>query len=76
MQGTSVTGAMVFVAAGFLTGSELLDWLHLTVNDTNVSALAEATLVVVLFTDASRIDLHRCGATSRFLRVSLASGSR
>ena len=58
MQGTSVTGAMVFVAAGFLTGSELLDWLHLTVNDTNVSALAEATLVVVLFTDASRIDLH------------------
>jgi sodium/hydrogen antiporter len=58
MEGTPITGAMVFVACGFLTGSELLGWLHLTINDTNVSALAEATLVVVLFTDASRIDLR------------------
>ena len=58
LEGTSVTGAMMFVAAGFLTGAELLDWLHLGINDTNVSALAEATLVVVLFTDASRIDLR------------------
>ena len=58
LEGTSVTGAMMFVAAGFLTGAELLDWLHLGINDTNVSALAEATLVVVLFTDASRIELR------------------
>ena len=57
LEGTSVTGAMVFVAAGFLTGAELLDWLHLGINETAVSALAEATLVVILFTDASRIDL-------------------
>ena len=57
LQGTSVTGAMIFVAVGFLTGSELLDWLHLGIAESGVSALAEATLVLVLFTDASRIDL-------------------
>ena len=57
LQGTPITGAMIFVAAGFLTGSELLDWLHLGIAESEVSALAEATLVLVLFTDASRIDL-------------------
>src|SRR3954452_22120342 len=58
LDGTSVTAAMVFVGAGFLLGPEGLDWLHVTFGHDTVSALAEATLVVVLFTDASRINLR------------------
>ena len=56
LRGTSITAAIVFVAAGFLFGSEGLGWLHITLGQDAVSTLAEATLVVVLFSDASRID--------------------
>jgi NhaP-type Na+/H+ or K+/H+ antiporter len=55
---TPITAAIVFVAAGFLLGGEGLGWLKLSFNEHGVSVLAEATLVVVLFTDASRIDLR------------------
>ncbi|HTN79217.1 MAG TPA: cation:proton antiporter [Acidimicrobiales bacterium] len=57
LQGTSITAPMVFLVLGFVTGSEVLGWLDLTIGHDAISALAEATLVVVLFTDASRIDL-------------------
>ena len=57
LQGTSITAPIVFVVAGFLFGAEGLGWLHVTLGQDAVSTLAEATLVVVLFTDASRIDL-------------------
>lgn len=53
-----ITAAIVFVAAGFVLGAEGLGWLKLSLNEQGVSRLAEATLVVVLFTDASRIDLR------------------
>jgi NhaP-type Na+/H+ or K+/H+ antiporter len=49
---------MVFVGAGFLVGSAGLAWLQLESDHHTVSALAEATLVVVLFGDAARIDLR------------------
>ena len=58
LRGTSITAPMVFVGAGFLFGSEWLGWLHVTLGQDAVSTLAEATLVVVLFTDASRIDVR------------------
>ena len=58
LRGTSITAPIVFVGAGFVFGSELLGWLHLALGQHAVSTLAEATLVVVLFTDASRIDLR------------------
>ncbi|HWS46390.1 MAG TPA: cation:proton antiporter, partial [Acidimicrobiia bacterium] len=58
LTGTAVTAAMVFVAAGFVLGTEGVDWLHGTFSQHSVSVLAEATLVVVLFVDASRIDLR------------------
>ena len=58
LHGTSITAPMVFVVAGFVFGTEGLGWLHLTLDQDAVSTLAEATLVVVLFTDASRIDLR------------------
>jgi NhaP-type Na+/H+ or K+/H+ antiporter len=58
LRGTSITAPMVFVGAGFVLGSAGLGWLDVGRNQQAVSALAEATLVVVLFTDASRIDLR------------------
>src|SRR5207342_1109762 len=58
LRGTSITAPIVFVVAGFVFGTEGLGWLHLTLDQDAVSRLAEATLVVVLFTDASRIDLR------------------
>jgi NhaP-type Na+/H+ or K+/H+ antiporter len=58
LDGTSLTAPIVFVGAGFVFGPEGLDWLHFTVDQHAVSTLAEATLAIVLFTDASRIDLR------------------
>jgi sodium/hydrogen antiporter len=58
LRGTSITAPIVFVVAGFVFGSEGLGWLHVTLGQHTVSTLAEATLVIVLFTDASRIDLR------------------
>ena len=58
LDGTSITAPIVFVTAGLVFGVQGLDWLHLTINQDTVSTLAEATLVVVLFADASRIDLR------------------
>jgi NhaP-type Na+/H+ or K+/H+ antiporter len=58
LRGTSLTAPMVFVGAGFLLGVQGLEWLHFAGNQEVVRTLAEATLVVVLFADASRIDLR------------------
>jgi NhaP-type Na+/H+ or K+/H+ antiporter len=58
LSGTSLTSAIVFVVAGFLFGVEGLGWIHGHYNEHTISVLAEATLVVVLFTDAARIDLR------------------
>lgn len=52
-----ITPPMVFVAAGFVAGPAVLGILNLGVEDPMVHMLAEATLVLVLFTDAARIDL-------------------
>ena len=52
-----LTGAIVFVSAGLLLGGEVLGWLNLEIGSGAVRALAEATLTLVLFTDASRIDI-------------------
>ena len=73
--GTSITAPIVFVVAGFVFGAEGLGWLHLTLDQDAVSTLAEATLVVVLFTDASRIDLralrHEYSVPARLLGIGL-----
>ena len=52
-----VSAAMVFVAGGLVAGPEVLGWFDLEIESEAVRLLAEATLTVVLFTDASRIDL-------------------
>ena len=52
-----VTAAMVFVAGGMLVSEEVLGWLDPTIESETVRWVAEATLTVVLFSDASRINL-------------------
>ena len=58
LSGTPVTPAMVFVAVGLLVGPQVLDGIDLGSSSGTVRALAEGTLALVLFCDASRIDLR------------------
>jgi sodium/hydrogen antiporter len=55
LTGTAVTPAMVFVLAGVLVGPLVLDEVTAAPTGELVRTLAEATLAVVLFADASRI---------------------
>ena len=55
---SAITGPMVFVAFGLLVGPSLLDLVDLSVENELVLTLAELTLVLVLFTDAARIDFR------------------
>ena len=54
---TVVSGPMVFVALGLLVGSKGLDLVDFSLSSELVRTVVEATLVLVLFSDASRIDL-------------------
>ena len=63
---------MLFVAFGLLVGPKVLDGIDLRSAGSTVRALAEATLALVLFCDAPRIDLgpryaarsaYRCGCS-------------
>jgi NhaP-type Na+/H+ or K+/H+ antiporter len=56
LTGTPVTAAMVFVAIGVLVGPLVLDGVTSAPASEGVRRLAEATLAVVLFADASRIN--------------------
>ena len=59
LSGTPITPAMLFVAFGLLVGPEVLDGVDLESSSGTVRTLAEATLALVLFCDASRVDLAR-----------------
>jgi sodium/hydrogen antiporter len=59
LSGTPVTPAMLFVAIGLLVSPQALDGIDLESTSSTVRALAEATLALVLFSDASRIDLRQ-----------------
>jgi sodium/hydrogen antiporter len=56
---TMVTQAMVFVAFGLLLGNRALDIVGVAATNQFVRHLAEATLTLVLFTDAVRVNLGR-----------------
>lgn len=56
LAGTVITTPMVFTGFGLLVGSAGLGWFDPGLQDTTVAILVEATLVLVLFTDAMRID--------------------
>ncbi len=57
LSSTPLTPAIVMVALGVLVGPLVLDELTAAPTSSLVRTLAEATLAVVLFSDASRIDL-------------------
>ena len=57
LAGTPITPAILFVAFGLLVGPKTLDAVDLSSTGSTVRVLAEATLALVLFCDASRIDL-------------------
>jgi NhaP-type Na+/H+ or K+/H+ antiporter len=57
---------MLFVAFGLLVGPKVLDGIDLSASSAAVRTLAESTLALVLFADASRIDL---GALRRTVDV-------
>ena len=57
LSGTPLTPTMLFVGFGLLLGPEVLGGIDLSSTGSTVRGLAEATLALVLFADASRIDL-------------------
>ncbi len=70
-----VSAAMVFVTAGLIAGPEVLGWFDAKVESEGVRVLAEATLTLVLFADASRIDIRalrrEIGLPARLLGIGL-----
>jgi sodium/hydrogen antiporter len=75
LDGSPVTPAMLFVGFGLLVGPKALDGIDLSSTGSAVRVLAEATLALVLFSDASRIDLgelrNTVGVPLRLLGVGL-----
>ena len=75
LSGTVVTPAMVFVAVGLVLGPKVLGEVEPSATGEGVRTLAEATLALVLFSDASRIKLgllrRQTGVPARLLGVGL-----
>src|SRR3954469_23116473 len=75
LAGSPITPAMLFVAFGLLVGPRVLDGIDVTSSSAVVRRLAEATLALVLFSDASRIDLRAlrraAGVPARLLGIGL-----
>ena len=59
LSGSPITPAILFVSIGILVGPEVLDEVDISSTSSTVRALAEATLALVLFADASRIDFAK-----------------
>ncbi len=75
IEGMPLTAPMVFTAAGLLVGVDALGLVDPSATGVEVKILAEATLAVVLFSDASRIDLRalrgELGIPTRLLGIGL-----
>lgn len=75
LAGSPVTQTMVFVAVGLVVGPRVLDGIDIPSTGSVVRTLAEATLALVLFSDASRIDLgelrRSVGVPTRLLGIGL-----
>jgi len=70
-----ITAPMVFATVGLVVGSGGFGWFDLDLQGETVAILVEATLVLVLFTDAVRIDLgvlrRQSAIPTRLLGISL-----
>ena len=75
IEGTWLTAPMLFTAAGLLVGADALGLVDPSATGELVKVLAEATLAVVLFSDASRIDQgalrSELGVPARLLGIGL-----
>src|SRR3954470_5713547 len=73
--GTPISAAMVFTAVGLLVGPKVLDLVTASPTGESVRLLAEAALTLVLFGDASRLDLprlrHELALPARLLGIGL-----
>jgi NhaP-type Na+/H+ or K+/H+ antiporter len=58
LEGTSITAPMVFMGAGLVLGAKAAGLVNPSASGATVKLLASATLAVVLFGDAARIDLR------------------
>lgn len=54
-----ITGPMVFVAVGLMAGPLGFNWMHFEIESELVQMIAEVTLIMILFTDASSLNLKR-----------------
>ena len=54
-----VTAPMLYVAAGVVLGPDVAGLLEIDLESETVAVLAELTLALILFSDASRIDVRR-----------------
>ncbi|HEX6424526.1 MAG TPA: sodium:proton antiporter [Acidimicrobiales bacterium] len=54
----NITGPLVFVAAGYLLANAEWGLLTVDVETATIHGVAEITLALVLFSDATRVDLH------------------
>jgi len=59
LQGTILTAPLIFIAFGFTLGSGGFNLAAVDVGHSAIHVIAEFTLILVLFTDAARIDLNR-----------------
>lgn len=75
IEGTSVTAPMVFTVVGLVVGARALGLIDLEQHGEEIKLLTEATLTVVLFSEASRIDLgalrSEAGVPARLLGIGL-----
>jgi NhaP-type Na+/H+ or K+/H+ antiporter len=73
--GTSITPAIVFTAVGMVVGVDALGLVEPSATGESLKLLAEATLTVVLFSDAARIDFgalrREVGFPARLLGIGL-----
>ncbi len=59
LNGTVVTAPLVFIVFGYVAGPGGLGVAHVDVEHSVIHAIAEFTLILVLFADAARMDLMR-----------------
>jgi len=70
-----ISGPIVFTAAGFILGADVLGVLHIHIDGEGLRLLAELTLAMVLFTDAANSDFtivkRNLGLPERLLLLGL-----
>ena len=57
-KGSMLTPPMIFAVFGLIIGAQGIGLLHIDLNNRSIHLLAEITLILVLFSDAARIDLR------------------